>query len=484
MPSTADVKREIARRELSRRNLSDFYTLTVWPIIEPSTRYIHSWGMDAINDVLMAAYNRQLRKIIINIQPRIGKSNLVSVSFPLWAWLKDPALRFMFFSHDNKLCYDFSGKRRVIMSHPYYRSLLRTPLVMIKDIDSAQINDQLGCFKTASSRNATGKGCNFLILDDVHSIDDALSDTVRTRQVDRVQTVLYSRLDDRKRDVIIQVSQRSHIDDITGAQLKEHGYYHLKIPTEEPQDRYFVFPYSGKTVTLKKGDILCPERTGEEEITSLKQFPLIWFTQYQQEPSVEGGEILKDAMFPSYDTIGKVPIRIMSIDSASKDQIKNDFWSIDLYGTTDLDKEKPSYLLDHVHQRFTYPDGKSFIETKIALLRPQFILIEDQTTGSSLLQELPRFLSKYRMNIQLIPIRHKHNWSKIVRAAIAAGPLTNGKLFVPTPKNCSWVLDWIKIMLDFPNGTHDDPVDSMSQYMIWAYILDIQNKLYRSQRGT
>ena len=64
-------------------SLYEFFKLS-WPYIEGRIPYIDSWHIRAIAEHLEAVYARQIKKLIINVPPRSGKTNLISVAFPAW----------------------------------------------------------------------------------------------------------------------------------------------------------------------------------------------------------------------------------------------------------------------------------------------------------------------------------------------------------------------------------------------------------------
>ena len=75
-----DVAGDVAEESLAQ------YVRQAWHVIEPQTPYLHNWHIDAIAEHLEAVTFGELRRLIINIPPRYGKSNLVSVFWPTWEW--------------------------------------------------------------------------------------------------------------------------------------------------------------------------------------------------------------------------------------------------------------------------------------------------------------------------------------------------------------------------------------------------------------
>jgi len=82
------VQEELAKAEGS---LYEFFKLC-WPYIEGNMPYADSWHIKAIAEHLEVVYERQIKKLIINVPPSTSKTNLISVAFPAWVWIHNPVL--------------------------------------------------------------------------------------------------------------------------------------------------------------------------------------------------------------------------------------------------------------------------------------------------------------------------------------------------------------------------------------------------------
>src|SRR5688572_4189997 len=80
---------DAAEAVLCERSLFDF-ACAAWPIIEPGTRFVSSWHVQAICEHLEACTKGQIRRLIVNVPPRTSKSRLVSVLWPAWVWTTRP----------------------------------------------------------------------------------------------------------------------------------------------------------------------------------------------------------------------------------------------------------------------------------------------------------------------------------------------------------------------------------------------------------
>jgi len=145
---------------------------------------------------------------------------------------------------------------------------------------------------------------------------------------------------------------------------------------------------------------------------------------------------------------------IQSWDTAAKDGAQND-WSV---CTTWLLIEKHFYLLDLTRGRFEYPQLR---DTALALAeryRPSVILIEDASTGIALAQELNQTSHCY---ISPIPVhRDRQGRVYVQQAKFAAG-------LVHFPKDAPFLAVLEAELLVFPQGRHDDQVDSIMQALAY-----------------
>ena len=69
------------------------------------------------------------------------------------------------------------------------------------------------------------------------------------------------------------------------------------------------------------------------------------------------------------------------------------------------------------------------------------------------------------------PIGVKPEGSKVERMVAQSAKIEAGHIFLP--KSAPWLGDFLTELLSFPNGRHDDQVDSVSQFLRW-----LQNDAY------
>jgi predicted phage terminase large subunit-like protein len=180
----------------------------------------------------------------------------------------------------------------------------------------------------------------------------------------------------------------------------------------------------------------------------------VFAAQYQQSPVPPGGAMLKRQWLRYYDTPPERNSRtkiIQSWDCAAKEGAQNS-WSV---CTTWLIVDKTDYyLLDVTRGRYEYPRLR---QTALALAEkynPTAIVIEEASTGIALGQDLKEM---GRFRVRLVPVDR----NKDTRLYIQTAKFEAGRVYFP--KNALFLPDLEAELLTFPQGKHDDQVDSITQ---------------------
>ena len=222
-----------------------------------------------------------------------------------------------------------------------------------------------------------------------------------------------------------------------------------------------VVPIGGGRVHIREaGDPLQPEREGLEVLDGLKA-ELGSFTfsaQYQQAPVPPGGALIQEKWFRRY---GRRPAPesgdqiFQSWDIASRTGANNDYTVC----TTWLQRGNDLYLLHVLRERFEYPDLLRRVASHWKEYRPRKVLIEEAGTGIPLIQDLNR-------NGGFRPEAIRPERDKLVRLDAVTDLIEGGHVLIPESAN--WREEFMAELLAFPNGRHDDQVDSLSQFLAWT----------------
>jgi predicted phage terminase large subunit-like protein len=189
--------------------------------------------------------------------------------------------------------------------------------------------------------------------------------------------------------------------------------------------------------------------------------------QYQQNPMPKEGGVIKKNWLKFYDrdelfkSIEKGEINVAGIiqswDTANKVQEHNDY-SVCI--TLLRDTKDVSYVLDVYREKLEFPALIRKIAEKHNLAKGKYkkaidILIEDQASGTSLIQALKTDHQIYSKSI-------KPEYDKQTRLISVSHLIENGKCLFPSDKQ-NWWMDFEQELLRFPKVKHDDQCDALSQ---------------------
>jgi predicted phage terminase large subunit-like protein len=442
---------------LMREDLASFVVKT-FHTVDPGAPYLHNWHIDLIAEYLTACYNRDITRLVINIPPRYMKSITATVAFPAWLLGKDPAEKIIAASYSGRLSVKHSIDTRLVVNSPWYkRAFPGTALVSDQNEKSKFMTTARGHrIATSVGGTATGEGGDFLIVDDPHNPKMAASEVERQTALDWFDQTFYSRLNDKKKGVIILVMQRLHEKDLAGHVLESGEYEHLKIPAIA--ERKTIIDFGSVKITREPGDLLHKDREGPAEMERTKKgLGSYGFAgQYQQNPVPAEGGMIKHAWIKRYKTAPKNPTRIIqSWDTAYKTGQIND----PSVCTTWAETATGWYLLHVWRDRVDYPRLKSTVKSLFMQYSPAAVLVEDKASGQSLIQEI-----RATTRIPVIPIHPETD--KVTRMSSQSAQIESGQVYFP--ESAPWLADLETELFRFPLTDHDDQVDSISQFLKYA----------------
>jgi predicted phage terminase large subunit-like protein len=147
---------------------------------------------------------------------------------------------------------------------------------------------------------------------------------------------------------------------------------------------------------------------------------------------------------------------IQSWDCTFKDTKGTDYVVGQVWGRKGADR----YLLDQVRDKMAFPATVRAIKNmKDKWPQSKRILIEDTANG-------PAVISTLKHDIPgIVPVNP--SGGKVVRAQAVTAQIESGNVYIPSQETCSWVGDYIEEFAAFPNGKHDDQVDSTTQALCY-----------------
>ena len=407
-----------------------------------------------LNDALIDLAHGVIDRLMVFMPPRHGKSELCSCYFPIWYLHTFPDHRVMLCGYGDSFAREWGGRVRDGIEKAGQMKV--TDISIRPDATAAnrwKLQNHRGGMMTAGIGGAiTGFGANILIIDDpVKSRAEAESATYRRRVVQWLKNDAETRLEPGGKELLIQT--RWHSDDLAGHILAEDSGKRWKVISLP------AIAEEGDAMGRVPGEALWPHRFPTSRLdeirTSLGSYG--FNALYQQRPSAENGNVFRFEWWQMFDELPPGdPIRVVqSWDTAFKKGTEND----ESVCTTWAQFKSGFYLLDVFSDRLEYPALKATMKLKASLFNPGVILVEDKASGQSLIQEM-----KLESSLPIIPIRV--DVDKVSRAHAATPLIEAGHVHIRD--GASWTRKFIDQMTAFPNDTHDDIVDSVTQFINWT----------------
>lgn len=435
-----------------------FFLMKVFEALHPGEPPLQlSWYLKAMCHALEEVKAGKTRRLVITVPPRHLKSITTSVAYVAWLLGHDPLLKIMVASYSQDLGRLHSENTRTILESGWYRRLFPRTRIRTPGNRQLEFGTTNGGFRKSVSvgGSVTGHGADLIIVDDLMKADDCHSQAARDEARRWYDDTLATRLNDKANGSIISIQQRLHEDDLP-AHLLEKGYKHLNLPARGETDE--KIPIGGGEVHRRlPGDLLSPEREGDEVLQQLRQDlgPQVYSAQYQQNPVAPEGNLIRLEWFGRYE---EQPERsffhkiVQSWDTASGEGPRSDYSVCTTWGY----REGDWWLLDVLRKRLAYPDLKRAVIGQRRTWRADRVIIEEANSGISLWQEL-------RVEGPFTPRLCRPTVDKATRLIGQTGQLETGRFHLPV--EAPWLDTFCSELKAFPAGRYDDQVDSMTQFL-------------------
>jgi predicted phage terminase large subunit-like protein len=451
-----------------------------WQIIEPANPLQDEWYVDCLCEYLQLVTMGDIRKLLINLPPREGKSNIVTVLWPAWSWTLKAFLRFITCSYSASLSEKHSTMRRNVIDSSWYQERWGGLVRFTPDQNKKQEYENTArghMIATSVGGTLTGKGGDVIIEDDMMNPLQAVSDAERKAAIDMHKMVLSTRIDNPKTGSRVIVEQRTHDQDVSGYVLaNERGWVHVNLPLQADRKVIVTFPISKREIIREPDDILSPRRHGIAEVNELKltMTPEVFEAQCQQNPSSDVGNILKRTYWKKYTVLPTgFDLILTSWDLSFKKTQAGSYVVGQVWG-----KRGANFMLFPIMVRKRMDFAQTLTEFKglITLLDSRFKfkanghLVEDKANGPAVISTLQNEIPG------IVPMGV--TGSKAARAHAVAPLIRAGNVLIPDESICDlnergvpWVLDFIEECAKFRglDSEINDQVDTATQALIYMH---------------
>lgn len=446
------------RRRRARESLIDYARYT-------NRAYRPAAHHELIAEQLERVERGELKRLMIFMPPRHGKSELASRRFPAWFIGRRPEMSIIAASYNSDLAGDFGREVRNIVASPEHATLFGgSTLAQDSKAQNRWHTSQGGGYAAAGVGTAvTGRGAHVFLIDDpVKDREAADSEIIREKTYRWFLSTAYTRLegtlvdpdkDELWRDLdeaqekgepfegaIVLVQTRWHEDDLAGR---------LILDMERGADQWEILSLPA----VHKGQALWPEKYSAERLERIqKQLTAReWQSLYQQEPTPDEGTFFKRDWFEGY-TNAPDPLAVYMTSDFAVTEGGGDFTELAVWG---LDDQDNTYALDWWSGQTTAMDWINEAVRLISKWKPRAFFGETGQIKAAIEPVLRRTMRERKAFCRL-------EWLPRVadKAASARGFQARAEMglvhFPPT----DWAKAAIEQLVSFPTGKHDDKVDA------------------------
>lgn len=396
------------------------------------------------------------KRVIVNIAPRMGKSEFASYLFPAWFLGQYPDKKIIMATHTAGLSEDFGRRVRNLLDAEEYREIFPNTLIADDQKAAGKWSTSAGgqYYAVGVGGALAGRGADLFVIDDPHSEQDIKANSRATfdNAWSWFQTGPLQRLMPDGR--VIVVMTRWSLIDLTGKLIN----FQIKNPESDPWEIVEL------PAILPSGKSLWPEQWPVEQLEQKRTAmdPRYWNAQYMQQPTSEGAALIKRADWRIWEGEDPPPCEfvIQSWDTAHETKTSSDYTACTTWGVWYNEEEnmRPSVmLLDAFKERMEFPELKEAALRQYHEWKPDSFLVEKKAAGAPLIQELRR------MGIPVDEFSPSRGNDKIARLNAVSDLFASGSVWAPDRR---WARDVIEEVVAFPVGEHDDYVDTMTQALL------------------
>ncbi len=340
---------------------------------------------DRVCDVLQKAALGTLGKqfVVINIPPRFGKTKICE-ALAAWQLAYFPDSHMIYTSYSANLAEASVRYVRETLQNDWYKTLFpETRLGGVQKSDYFQTGGNGCVYGAGTGGSITGFGAGlkrkaggFIVIDDPTKPDEATSKVLQESVTFWLENTLKSRRNSPNVPIILCM-QRLASDDLSGYILDNY-----------PNDTELI-----KIPALVNGESIMPETVSTESLRATERVnPFAFNAQYQQDPVMLGGNLVKTEWLQYYSSDPdsfQWEMKIITSDTAMKAKQHNDHSVLQCWGRLG----RKAYLIDHVRGKMNSPEllaaAHAFFTKHNTDKSPvRKFVVEEAAAGPGLIQQL------------------------------------------------------------------------------------------------
>ena len=448
----------------ARSSVGHFFEY-LYPLLHPKRPIEADWYIHAMSEAVMSLSRGDTNRLIINAPPRSSKTNLCTIFNIGFILGKDPSAEIMLLTYGEELTRDIASKVHHLMRHAAYKRLFPHTRCVGAGSQGQALRTSAGgkVHFTSIQGTMTGLGADWIILDDplqaAHRRSDKRSDNLETT----FREALSTRLNNPSTGKILLIQQRIAPSDLCGRLTERvgHSWTVLALPAEFMAPATYPLGRFGGTHKAQVGDLLIPEHLTRDVLKDrrIEMGEAAYAAQYLQAPIYEENnpiEFDKLAFVKREDLAGELEnaLTVQSWDTALTANANSDYSAV----TTWARISDSNFVLLHAKQMKVPSDRLvDAMRTHAQAWRAKFVLVEEANHARDLTRDLKEKVQGPTI-VRGIP---HGNQSKEDRLLQVLYPINAGQVrLLKKEKSLDLLLHQLR---QFPNGKHDDLVDSFTQ---------------------
>lgn len=448
----------------ARSSVGHFFEY-LYPLLHPKRPIEMDWYIHAMSEAIMSLSRGETTRLIINAPPRSSKTNLCTIFNIGFILGKDPSAEIMLLTYGEELTRDLASKVHHLMRHPAYMRLFPHTRCVGAASQGQALRTSAGgkVHFTSVQGTMTGLGADWIILDDplqaAHRRSDKRSDNLETT----VREALSTRLNNPSTGKILLIQQRIAPSDLCGrlTEHEGHPWTVLTLPAEFMAPATYSLGRFGGTHKAQVGDLLIPQHLTRDVLKyrRIEMGEAAYAAQYLQAPIYEENN----------------PIEFDKLAFVKREEIANDLehalivqsWDTALTANTNSDYSAvttwarlPSQKFVLLHAKQIKLSSDKLVDAMIQHAQAwsaKHVLVEDANHARDLIRDLQK-QANGQVHIKGVPHQNLPKEARLDLVLYLINARQVGLL--KEEKSLDLLLHQLR---QFPNGKHDDLVDSFTQ---------------------
>ena len=455
----------VFQRELEKKKIRDSY-IQYLKYVYPDfiiTKF-HAMLANVCQSVVEKVENGQTVRVLLSVPPQHGKSTVVTKTLPSWFVGRNPKRWAILTAYNADIAEEFSDNNRQLIKN-YGADIFgigtnvsqdNKTLFQVHKIGEKEIpSSDSGIMGVGIAGGITGHGGSLIIVDDPYKNSTEAENPNIRANISRVFKDSVLTRARGKGNAVIVIHTRWHDEDLIGELEKTGDWITINIPCvwEKGTDRL---------LNRRIGETLCPELGFDSEWAMRTEKAVgkrVWTALYQGKPYIDSGNMVNRDNINFYDKKSK-PVAFEEITlscdlSFGGKKVNNDPCCLTVFGRNGGNH----YILDVINKRLSFTETLERIRYLCGKYQIKKKLVEKKANGQATIDTLNREIGGF---IEFDPGAK----SKIERLQNCLPFFEAGNMYFPDESINQEIDDLVEQLLRFPNATHDDFVDTISQYLL------------------